>query len=574
MQSLPSMNLKIKYINEGLFTKLIVHLIPSERKHFYRLIYYSLLIGTLEVFGLFVILPFVKTVQNPSFIVNNLKTMGISVHYNHLSLIIMSGVVLLMIYIIKNGISLIHIFYSHQFSGNVHTRLSQSLLFNYLNTAYETFIKTNAADFQLAMTQYTTVYRDTLVSFLLYISDISLLIIIVALLLIINYQITLIVMGAFFLSLFFMLKYLSLKSTAIGILNKKQLSITNKLTYDALFNIKIVKLFFMGKMIEKNYHKEVVVLNEINSKYKLYAYVPRYLVEIFSFFMIVVGVALGIYFEKSIDKLLPTISLFMLAILKISQILMRMSSVINTMKYNEAIIDAFNSQEKNHLENHPVESIDFKCNICFKDVAFVYRDGQEIFRNINCLINKGDKIGIMGASGVGKSTLLDVLMGFLTPTSGGLYIDDQQINHRNIASWQQKIGYVPQEIFLYNDSILKNIVLNRELDYEKLVMVLKKAHIYDFCMSKNGSDTIVGNNGNVLSSGQKQRIGIARALYDDPELLILDEATAALDEATEQRILDEIYSENSDKTIIMVSHRSATLKYCDKIYNISETLWL
>src|SRR3990167_10885387 len=224
------MDLNIKYIYKGLFTKLIVHLIPSERKHFYRLIYYSLLIGILEVFGLFIVFPFVKTVQDPSFIVHHLKTIGINVHYNHLSLILMSGAILLMIYIIKNGISLIHIFYSHQFSGYVHTRLSQSLLFHYLNTSYETFIKTNVSDFQLAITQYTTVYRDTLVSFLMYISDVSLLIIIIALLLIINYQITLIVMGVFFLSLFFILGYLSRKSTAIGVINKNQLSLTSKLT--------------------------------------------------------------------------------------------------------------------------------------------------------------------------------------------------------------------------------------------------------------------------------------------------------------------------------------------------------
>ena len=564
------MDLNIKYINKGFFTKLIIHLIPSERKHFYRLIYYSLLVGILEMFGLLIILPFVKTVQDPSFTVNHLNTMGISVRCNHLLLILMSGAVLLMIYTIKNGISLIYIFYSHQFSGNVHTRLSQSLLFNYLNMAYETFIKTNTSDFQLAMTHYTIVYRDTLISFLLYISDISLLIIIVVLLLIINYQITLIIIGAFFLSCFCMLKYFSQNSMAIGMINKKQLSVTNKLIYDALFNIKIVKLFFMSNMIEKNYHKEVVALNEINSKYKIYAYALRHLVEIFSFFMIVVSVAIGIYSAGNIDKFLPTIALFILAILKIAQILMRMSSSINTMKYNEAIIDSFNFQEKNHIENHPVESIDFKRNIYFKNVSFVYRDGPEIFRNIHWLINKGEKIGIMGSSGVGKSTLLDVLIGFLTPTSGELYIDDQQINHRNIISWQQKIGYVPQEIFLYNDSILKNIVLNRKLDYDKLMMVLKKTHLYDFCMSKNGTHTIVGHNGNVLSGGQKQRIGMARALYGDPEVLIFDEATSALDDVTEQTILDEIYSENLDKTIIMVSHRSATLKHCDKIYNISD----
>src|SRR3990167_9522861 len=126
----------------------------------------------------------------------------------------------------------------------------------------------------------------------------------------------------------------------------------------------------MSKMIEKNYHHAVTVLNEINSKYKIYTYVPRYLVEIFGFFMIVVGVAMGTYFAGNIDKLLPTITLFMLAILKISQILMRMSGVISSMRYNEAIIDAFHSHEKTPVENYPMESVNFTDTIFLKNISF------------------------------------------------------------------------------------------------------------------------------------------------------------------------------------------------------------
>ena len=151
-----------------------------------------------------------------------------------------------------------------------------------------------------------------------------------------------------------------------------------------------------------------------------------------------------------------------------------------------------------------------------------------------------------------------------------LYIDGRLVTSKNIMSWQKKIGYVPQEIFLYNDSILKNIVLNRPYDHEKLIRVLKRTYIYDFCISQNGLDTIVGHNGSTLSGGQKQRIGIARALYGDPEVLIFDEATSALDEITEQQVLNEIYSESSGKTIVMVSHRNSIQKYCDKVYDFNQ----
>ena len=168
----------------------------------------------------------------------------------------------------------------------------------------------------------------------------------------------------------------------------------------------------MSNTIENNYHKEVAMLNDINSKHKIYAYVPRHLVEVLCFFIIVVSISIGTYSTDNIEKFLPTITLFILAILKISHILMRMSNIINTFKYTEAIIDTFNTQEKNIVNTYPIEPVDFKRHIYFKNVTFIYRDGAEIFRNINWLINKGDKIGIMGVSGIGKTTLLDVLMGF------------------------------------------------------------------------------------------------------------------------------------------------------------------
>ncbi len=161
-------------------------------------------------------------------------------------------------------------------------------------------------------------------------------------------------------------------------------------------------------------------------------------------------------------------------------------------------------------------------------------------------------------------------MGFSVPHSGGLYIDEQLITPQQISNWQQKIAYVPQDIFLYDDSIQKNIVLNRTFDQDKLIKVLKQAQMYEYCLANDGVKTQLGNNGSIVSGGQKQRIGIARALYGDSELLILDKASSALDELTEEQIMHEIYLANPEKTIILVSHRKAALKHCDTIFDLDK----
>ncbi|EAK3420782.1 ATP-binding cassette domain-containing protein, partial [Campylobacter coli] len=169
----------------------------------------------------------------------------------------------------------------------------------------------------------------------------------------------------------------------------------------------------------------------------------------------------------------------------------------------------------------------------------------------------------------GKSTLVDIIIGLLSPREGRVLVDKNELNMKNVKNYRQKIGYIPQNIYLFNDSIAKNISFGDEVDEEKLQRVIKQANLEHFVKNlPQGVQTKVGDGGSNLSGGQKQRIAIARALYLDPEILVLDEATSALDTESEARIMDEIYKISKDKTMIIIAHRLSTITRCDSIYRL------
>ena len=226
----------------------------------------------------------------------------------------------------------------------------------------------------------------------------------------------------------------------------------------------------------------------------------------------------------------------------------------------------FDSNQKFIEEN--ITKIDFK-SIKFEDVSFGYDQNNEIFTNINFQVNKGDVIGVLGESGAGKSTLINLASGLIEPTKGEIKINDKSMKEQK-KSWLASLGYVPQQVTLFNDSIKNNISFFDDGNYEKkLNDALINSKLQQFVDNlPNKVNTVVGEGAAKLSGGQIQRIGIARALFNNPDFIIFDESTSSLDENNEKKIIEFIYSLKGKKTVMIISHKREILRNCDQIYEV------
>ena len=272
------------------------------------------------------------------------------------------------------------------------------------------------------------------------------------------------------------------------------------------------------------------------------------------------------------DKIIIFIALLAAVGFKLIPSFNKIISAVQHLKFYLPITDnlctELNIKLEKHTKNKP-EYIIFKDDIKFSNIKFSYNKEQLILNDLSLEIKKNQKIGIIGSTGAGKTTFINILLGLLKQQNGEIFIDNKKVILSN-RSWQNKIGYVPQNVYLIDDTIKKNIAfgINEEnISNIKLEKSLKISQLDSF-ISKlpNGIDTLVGENGVNLSGGQLQRIGIARAIYDNPEILIFDEPTSSLDSETEKKFIKEIYNVSESKTIIIISHKINTLNFCDKIY--------
>jgi len=306
--------------------------------------------------------------------------------------------------------------------------------------------------------------------------------------------------------------------------------------------------------------------------------VPRFLVEVIAFGSLL-AMAMFALSNDGVDvgSLLPMLGLYALGALKLKPAINQIYSSLTDMKFGASAIDNIikdlqNLQESIEIQNDD-KRLSLKENIKLSNISFTYPNtSKSTLKNIDIDIKVNTTVGIIGTTGAGKSTLIDIILGLLYPTSGKIIVDDKILNSTNIRQWQNTIGYVPQSIFLADDTIANNIAFGIEKDninMGQIIKISKMVQVHEFVsMLENGYETIIGENGVRLSGGQRQRLGIARALYHNPDLLVLDEATSALDTATEAEVMKAIDNMNGSKTIIMIAHRLSTVERCDKIINI------
>ncbi|MDB9885284.1 ABC transporter ATP-binding protein/permease [Gammaproteobacteria bacterium] len=304
---------------------------------------------------------------------------------------------------------------------------------------------------------------------------------------------------------------------------------------------------------------------------------PRYLVELLLLTAVILLVVFLLITNE--ENMLSILSVYALAGLKLLPAFQQVYSSLSLIKGN---ISAFTVLNKDLIASNPKnlatkidpfenKKIQFLNTIKFKNISFSYpKEHIKVINEVSLTIKKNTCIGIVGSSGSGKSTTVDLLLGLLEPSEGEIVIDSKVLNKTNIRKWQNIVGYVPQDIYLSDLSIKENIAFGLpkiDISNEAIDQALELANLKDFVNSlPESANTVVGERGVQLSGGQRQRIGIARALYHEAEVLILDEATSSLDGLTEKSIMDNINSFTGKKTIIMVAHRLATVRNCDDIF--------
>ena len=304
---------------------------------------------------------------------------------------------------------------------------------------------------------------------------------------------------------------------------------------------------------------------------------PRYILEAIGMSLIAI-VAYLMTRQEDMTSAVPILGAFALGAQKLLPAVQRLYGSYSSIKGSIVSFDdviKLMQQPCQKQQYKQKSTLPFKNKILLENISYQYsRDTPWILNNICLAIKKGDKIGFIGETGSGKSTLMDVIMGLLHPNKGSFIVDSHKIKDKNRQGWQSNISHVPQNIFLSDATIAENVAFGvsmESIDYALVIESLRKAQIFDVITSwKNGYQTIVGEGGIRLSGGQKQRIGIARALYKQSSVLILDEATSALDSLTEEKVMHAIDSLDENLTILIIAHRYTTLKDCDQIVRVEK----
>lgn len=341
--------------------------------------------------------------------------------------------------------------------------------------------------------------------------------------------------------------------------------------------IKHVKLSGLEKEFLEQFNSPASIYAEKQAKAQIISQLPRFAMEAIAFGGLLVLILFLVARNENFIDTLPLISLYAFAGYRIMPALQQAYGAVSQLRFGSASLDVLYQDITNlgtPIISGDASRLSIKDKIELENVSYEYQDREGFsIRNISLSIERGQTVGFVGETGSGKSTIIDLILGLLQSDIGHLRVDKNVISSLNINSWQRSIGYVPQSIYLIDDTIAANIALGSvfsDINIEAMENAAKIASIHDVIVNEfpSGYQTIVGENGIQLSGGQRQRIGIARALYRSPELLVFDESTSALDGVTESKIINALFKLKHQPTIIFIAHRLGTLENCDKIFKI------
>ncbi len=555
-------------------------------KTFYFFFILSLISTFLEILSIGSILPLLSVIIDESFFEKYLKFSGILLIFsplqffeteysNHLNYISGLTILILIVFFLRFIFQVFIEWTKANFIHKLELLLSNKLYHEYMNAPYLFHLEKNSSSFHRDIQSdigYFSATANAIASLLIEILIFTGLLTLVLITQFVSTLSALIILGTFG---YIFLKITNKFNIKLGTDVHHSTKDRFKYLIEGFSGIKDIIIYNKINYFIKSFQKSNSKLIQSKKKHTIISSLPRLIIELLLIFAFVIIIFTLILTGVPIEKSLPILGFFAVASFRITPSVYRILNSVQRVKFTKKPLENLYDQLKNLKDKEEkiirTKIINFEKSFKIKNLKFSYTGRETVLEELNLTINKGDSIGIYGESGSGKSTLINLITGLLEPQEGEIYSDEKNI-FLNLNSWRKNIGYVPQTVFLSDDTLKKNIVFGTEkekIDDKKLEECISNAELKKFVKSlKNGLDTIVGESGNKISGGQLQRVGIARALYNNPQILIFDESTSSLDSLTEKEIMKNIYKFKEDKTLIIISHKLDLIKNCDEIYEL------
>ena len=536
-----------------------------------------------EIAGLGLILPTISTISNPNklYQINSLKKILAYLNYPSSDLIVVYGMILLVLFYLLKTFYLTYLNWEQaNFSSKFTAHISEKLYKGYLLMPYSNHLDKNSSILIRNIQNEVAIFTTLSQNIIFLTSEISVIIGIIILLVSIE-PLGALMTSAFLASVVFIFYRLSKKKISKwGEERQFYSGIISQNLMQGLGGIKDIKLigkehFFLGEYEQIN-EKVAKISTKINTVDQL----PKLLLEFVAIAALACLIIIMILTHKSVSSIIPVLGIFVAAAFRMIPSVNKIMYASQRLVYSMPVINLLYNEFKyfgKFQSNVEIEvPVDFNKSLILKNLSFRYTGLNDfVFKNINLNVNNGECIGIIGESGSGKSTLIDILLGLLKPVSGAILVDNNEISENNIRGWQNIVAYVPQTIYLTDDTLRNNIAFGlseNEIDDKQVMDAIIHSQLNDLLITlPDGLKTKLGERGVRLSGGQRQRIGVARALYRNTKILVFDEATSALDSNTENEVMKSINNLRGFKTLIIVAHRLSTLSNCDKIYKLDES---
>ena len=568
--------------------RLNVLLDAKQKRRMVLIIFLMLIGGILESLSISVVIPVMQAVIDPVKLMKN-KYAAMLYERLHLTssmqLTMILMVALIVAFVLKNlflflqNVIQLRFVYTNQFAT------SRKLMINFMERKYEYYLNADTAVIQRNITSDVNNMYALILTILQFTSEIVVFICLAAVLLMVDAKMILSITALLLVMLVIIKKVLRPIMYKAGQDNQDYYSGLFKWINEAVAGIKEIKVANKENYFITEYAKCGAGYVNAVQKYNIFNSTPRLLIETVCIAGLVAYMMAVIAHGASVDELLPQIAVFGLAAMRLLPSANRINNYTTSISYLETFLWNVSDNLKEDINDKnmiydvssyakPVEvtKLPLTKEIRLENITYKYPNTDVlIFDNANMTIPIGDAVGVVGTSGAGKTTIIDILLGLLDLQSGSILADGVNVE-TNYRGWLKNIGYIPQTIFMLDSTIRKNVAFgyaDEDIDDERVWAVLKEAQLDEFVRGlPEGLDTSIGERGIRLSGGQRQRIGIARALFEDPELLVLDEATSALDNETEAAIMDSINILAGKKTLVIIAHRLQTIEKCNMVYRV------